>query len=74
MNTGCLTRSDPDHTAFDEAVWSMSSLFAILTSMFRIPALLTNILIADRTVKVFVNLEHLPYSLHVLTFYPMCYR
>ena len=48
-NTSCLpkssdkNRTDPDQTASEEAVWSGSSLFAILTSILWIAALITSI-------------------------------
>ena len=54
-------RADPDQTASEEAVWSGSSLFAILTSILWISALITNILFVKRKWKVFEILEHLLY-------------
>ena len=67
LNAGCLPTkaktdsADPDQTASEEAVWSGSSLFAILTSFLRIPALKTNILFENNRRKVLVILEYLPY-------------
>ena len=43
-----------------EAVWSGSSLFAILTSILWIPALITSNFFEHRNKKVFKILEHLP--------------
>ena len=37
-----------------------SSLFAILTSIFRVPGLITNILFENRKTKAFEISEHLP--------------
>ena len=54
--------ADPDQTASEEAVWSGSSLFAILTSMLFIPALITNNLFENRKRKVLEILDYLPYS------------
>ena len=54
-------RADPDKTASDEAVWSGSSLLAILTSILQIPALKTNILFGNKKRKIFEVLEHLQY-------------
>ena len=54
--------ADPDQTASDEAVWSGSFLFAILTSILWILALKTYILFQNRKRKVFEVLEHLPYN------------
>ena len=51
-------RADPDQTASEEeAVWSGSPLFAILTSILRIPALKTKILFENKKRKVFKTLE-----------------
>ena len=53
-NTRCLPKksltnsADPDKTASAEAIWSGSSLFAILTSILLIPALITKIYIVKR--------------------------
>ena len=52
---------DPDQTASDEAVWSGSSMFAILTSILWVPSLKTNILFQNRKREVFEILEHLLY-------------
>ena len=52
--------ADPDQTASEEALRLVSSLFAILTSILRNPALITNILFGNRMRKVFEILEHLP--------------
>ena len=43
------------------AVWSGSSLFAILTSFLLIPVLIPIVLFENRNRKVFEILEHLPY-------------
>ena len=65
-NISCLPNSaDPDQTASEEAVWSESSLFAILTSILWIPALKTNILFECGNRKVFKSLEHLPYEVKI---------
>ena len=55
MNTSCLPKRPRQtvQTAPKEAVWSEFSLFAILTSISWIPALITNILFQNRTRKVF---------------------
>ena len=45
----------------EEAVWSVSSLFAILTSILWTPAAITKMLFDKRQRKVFEILEHLPY-------------
>ena len=52
-------RADPDQTASEEAVWSGSSLFAILTSIFWIPVQVTHIVYEDRKGSDEI-LEHLP--------------
>ena len=39
-----LDSADPDQTASEEAVWWGSSLFAVITSILWIPALITNII------------------------------
>ena len=52
--------ADSDQTASEEAVWSGSILFVILTGILWIPALKINILFEDRMSKVFEILEHLP--------------
>ena len=58
-NTSCLPNSaDPDQTASEEAVWSWSYLFAILTSILWISALKTNILFEKRKRKVFDIFGH----------------
>ena len=65
LNPSCLPKKactksvDPVQTAYEEAVWSGSSLFAIQTSILELPALVTNILFANRKRKVFKILEHL---------------
>ena len=56
-------QADPDQTASEEAVWSTSSLFTILTSNMWIPALKTNILFEDEKGKMVEILEYLPYTL-----------
>ena len=56
--TANTNSADPDQTASEEAVWSGSSLFAILTPTLLIPALKTNILFENRKWKVFKTLEH----------------
>ena len=38
-----MNSADPDQTASEEAFWSGSSLFAILTNILLIAALITNI-------------------------------
>ena len=48
-------------TASEEAVWSKSSLFAVLTSILWTPALIHNILFENRKRKVFEILDHLLY-------------
>ena len=53
--------ADPD--ASEEAVWSGSSLIAVLTSILWVPALVIHILFEDRKGKLFEILEHLPYML-----------
>ena len=53
-------RADPDQTASEEAVWSGSSLFAILISFLRITALISCISFENRQRKVFKILEHFP--------------
>ena len=58
--------ADQDQTASEEAVWSGSSLFAILTSILPNPALISNKLFLKRIRKVFKILEILPYY-HVFT-------
>ena len=56
-----LTNSeDPDQMA-SEAAWSGSSLFAILTSILLIRALISHIFFENRKWKVFGIIEHLPY-------------
>ena len=54
-------RSNPDQTASEEAVWLVSSLFAILTSYLWIPAMINYVLFENRNKKVFESLEHAPY-------------
>ena len=54
--------ADPDQTASEEAVGSGSSLFAILTSILRIPVFI-NILFEYRTRKMSRIFEHVPYFL-----------
>ena len=49
-----------------EAVWSVASLFAILTSNLWILALKTKILLEHRKKKVFVILEPLPKPRYIL--------
>ena len=44
--------ADPDQTASEEADWSGSSLFAILTSILWIPAMKTYILFENRKRRV----------------------
>ena len=56
--TNCV---GPDQTDSDEAVRFGYSLFAILTSILWIPALITNILFENRMRKVYEILEHLLY-------------
>ena len=51
--------ADPDQTASEEAVWSGSSMFAILTSILWIPAPITHIFFENRQWIVFEILEHL---------------
>ena len=58
---GLTNKADPDQTASEEAVWSGSSLFAILTSILWIPVQITNILFEKRKRKVLEILEQLPY-------------
>ena len=51
--------ADTDQTASEEAVRSESSLFAILTSILLIPAMITNFLVEKkRESKSFKILEH----------------
>ena len=52
--------ANPDQTASEEAVWSGFAMFAILTSILRIPAMNSNNLFETRNRKVFKILEHLP--------------
>ena len=54
--------ADADQTASEEAVWSGSSLFAILKSILWISALITNILLRKEDKNFFEILEHLPYT------------
>ena len=54
--------ADLDQTASEEAVWSRSSLFAILASILLIHTLKTNILFENSNRKVFQILEHLLYK------------
>ena len=52
--------TDPDQTTSEseETVWSGSSLFAILTHIVLLPALITGILFESRKTKVFEILVH----------------
>ena len=52
--------ADPDQTASEEAVWSGYSLLAILTSIIVKHSHKNNILIENRTRKMFKFFEHLP--------------
>ena len=49
-------------TASEEAVWSGSSLFAVLIHILLFPALIAIISLENRKRKVFEILEHLPDS------------
>ena len=60
LNNRCMTKR-PRQKASVEAVWSGSSLFAILTSTLWISAPITNILVENRKRKPLKILEHLPH-------------
>ena len=53
----CLKGLDKQGTTREEAVWSGSFLFAILTSILWIPALKTNYLFENRRRKLFQILD-----------------
>ena len=58
LNISAQTNSaDPDQTASEEAVWSGSSLFAFLTNILWIPALITHIFFEKQKVKSVQNLR-----------------